>query len=192
MTYTPKNFEHSIGIPGLSEKLLRDHFMLYEGYVKNTNTIAELAKTVEPGTPQSAELRRRFGWEWDGMRLHELYFGNLTKEDTEPSVAPELMKAIDVAYGSYDAWKNDFEKAAMMRGIGWVMLVKDGETGGLFTVWVNEHDTGHLAGTTPILVLDVFEHAYMTDYGLKRADYVDVAMHAFDWRVAEERYKVGC
>ncbi|NTV44928.1 MAG: superoxide dismutase [Candidatus Yonathbacteria bacterium] len=192
MSYTAKSFEHIIGIPGLSEKLLRDHITLYEGYVKNVNTIAELAKTMEPGTPQSSEVRRRFGWEWDGMRLHELYFGNLTKEDVERSVAPELVKAIEGAFGSFDAWKTDIEKAAMMRGIGWVMLAKDTETGALFTIWVNEHDGGHLVGTTPIIVLDVFEHAYMTDYGLKRADYVDVALHAIDWRVAEERFVTSC
>ncbi|NTV22321.1 MAG: superoxide dismutase [Candidatus Yonathbacteria bacterium] len=188
MTYIPQNFEQCIGIPGLSENMLRNHFALYEGYVKNTNTIAELAKTIEPGTPQSAELRRRFGWEWDGMRLHELYFGNLTKEDVEPSSAPELMKAIEQAYGSFDAWKMDIEKAMMMRGIGWVVFAKDRETGGLFTLWINEHDGGHLVGTEPLLVLDVFEHAYMTDYGIKRADYVDVVMHAIDWRVVEERF----
>ena len=186
--YMPKNFEHIIGISGLSEALLRNHFTLYEGYVKNTNAIAELATTIELVTLPSTELRRRFGWEWNGMRLHELYFGNVTKEDVDSSSAPELVKAIESAYGSLATWKMDFEKAATMRGIGWVVLAKDGETGKLFTLWINEHDEGHLIGATPILVLDVFEHAYLTDYGLKRTDYIDVVIHAIDWRVLEKRY----
>jgi superoxide dismutase, Fe-Mn family len=192
MPYAPKNYEHIIGIPGISEKLLRDHFILYEGYVKNINALSDLLMSGEKGTPAWNEAKRRFGWEWDGMRLHELYFGNLTKEDVERTTAPELVKAITSAFGSFDAWKTDIEKTGLMRGIGWAVLVKDIETGHLVNVWVNEHDGGHLVGTTPIIVLDVFEHAYMTDYGIKRADYVDVALHAIDWRVAEERYKTSC
>ena len=77
MHYEPQDFKHLLGMPGMSDALLTNHFTLYEGYVKNVNAIGERAQTIEPGTPESAELRRRFGWEWNGMRLHELYFGNM-------------------------------------------------------------------------------------------------------------------
>jgi Fe-Mn family superoxide dismutase len=184
--YTPKDYKHLLGIPGFSDTLLSNHFTLYEGYVKNVNTIGERSKTVEPGTPESAELRRRFGWEWNGMRLHELYFDNLSKESVEPSPESPIMKAIAERFGSVEAWKEDFRAAGAMRGIGWVMLARDGER--LFNVWINEHDTGHLAGATPLLVMDVFEHAYVTDYGIKRAEYIETFFRSVDWKAVEQRF----
>lgn len=183
--YEKQDFSRLLGTPGFSDALLGDHFKLYEGYVKNVNLIAEIAKTVEPGSPESAELRRRFGWEWNGMRLHELYFGNLTKEPTVIDPSSEIARAIAGRFGTMEAWEKDFRTAGMTRGIGWVMLVRDGER--LFNVWVNEHDGGHLAGAEPLLVMDVFEHAYIRDYGLTRADYIDAFMHAIDWSIVTER-----
>jgi Fe-Mn family superoxide dismutase len=184
--YTPKDYKHLIGLPGFSDTLLLNHFTLYEGYVKNVNVIAERSKTIEPGTPESAELRRRFGWEWNGMRLHEVYFDNLTKESAEPDASSRSMQAIAERFGSMEAWEEDFRIAGAMRGIGWVMLVRDGER--LFNVWINEHDAGHLAGCTPLLVMDVFEHAYATDYGIKRAEYIEVFFRSIDWKAVERRF----
>jgi len=163
-----------------------NHFTLYEGYVKNVNVIAERSKTIEPGTPESAELRRRFGWEWNGMRLHELYFESLTKESVKPDASFRSMQAIMERFGSVEAWEKDFRAAGAMRGIGWVMLVQDGER--LFNTWINEHDMGHLAGATPLLVMDVFEHAYITDYGIKRAEYIETFFRSVDWEVVEQRF----
>ncbi len=154
--------------------------------MKNVNLIGERSKIVESGTSESAELRRRFGWEWNGMRLHELYFENLSK-DGGMSPGTKLEAKIVERFGSMKAWEEDFRAAGAMRGIGWVMLVQDGER--LFTTWINEHDGGHLAGTTPLLVLDVFEHAFMIDYGIKRADYLSAFFSAIDWSVVESRLK---
>lgn len=184
--YTPKDYKHLLGLEGFSDTLLSNHFTLYEGYVKNVNLIEERSKVIEPSMPEASELRRRFGWEWNGMRLHELYFDNLTKESAGPDAAPAVTEAIVARFGSMEAWQEDFRKAGAMRGIGWVMLVKDGER--LFNVWVNEHDMGHLAGATPLLVMDVFEHAYVTDYGIKRADYIEVFFRSIDWRAVERRF----
>lgn len=187
MTYIPKKFDHLLGLSGLSDALLTNHFALYEGYVKNTNTLLELLSAKEPGTPEYSELKRRFGWEWNGMRLHELYFGNMSKETAPISDGP-LKEKIISAYGSLENWQKDFLAAGAMRGIGWVVLTHDAESGELFNTWINEHDGGHLAGTTPLLVMDVFEHAFMLDYGTKRADYLSAFIAAIDWKAIESRF----
>ena len=185
--YQPQDFKHLLGMSGMSDALLTNHFTLYEGYVKNVNAIGERAQTLEPGTPESAELRRRFGWEWNGMRLHELYFGNLTKESSPLNAESPLAQSIVERFGSIEAWEKDFRVAGAMRGIGWVVLVRDEER--LFNVWINEHDGGHLAGAMPLLVMDVFEHAFMLDYGLKRADYIDTFFRSIDWQAVERRLR---
>lgn len=189
--YTPKNFEHLIGTPGFSDTLLKNHFTLYEGYVKNTNSVLEkleaLAKEDKRATPEYAELKRRFGWEWDGMRLHELYFGNMKNGGVALDSGGVLAAKIAKQWGSQGAWEKGFKATGAMRGIGWVILAYDKESDRLFNVWVNEHDVGHLAGATPLLVMDVFEHAFMLDYGLKRADYISAFWNAIDWTAAEKR-----
>ncbi len=183
--YQPKDFKYLLGLAGMSDALLSNHFSLYEGYVKNANALVEALSTREPGTPEYSELKRRFGWEWNGMRLHELYFGNLTKEPG--AVSEGVSEALTRSFGSVEAWEKDFRGVGAMRGIGWVVLAKDEETGNLFTVWVNEHDAGHLAGAVPIIVMDVFEHAFMLDYGLKRAEYIDTFFRSIDWKIVEHR-----
>lgn len=187
MSYATKKFDHLLGLTGLSDALLTNHFTLYEGYVKNTNALLELLKSKEPGTPEYSELTRRFGWEWNGMRLHELYFENISKTPTSLS-SGGLKEKIESTYGSLENWQKNFLAIGAMRGIGWVVLTKDTETGELFNIWVNEHDGGHLAGTTPLLVMDVFEHAFMLDYGTKRADYLSVFINAVDWKTVESRF----
>jgi len=195
--FTPKTYDALLGTAGFSDALLKNHFMLYEGYVKNTNVALEklqaLAKEDKRGSAEYAELKRRFGWEWDGMRMHELYFGNMKKGlpaqaggsvfDAESM----LGKKIAAQWGSFDEWAKGFKATGAMRGIGWVVLAHDKESDTLFNVWVNEHDVGHLVGTTPLLVMDVFEHAFMLDYGIKRADYIAAFWSAIDWSVVAGR-----
>ena len=187
--YTAKKFEHIIGTPGFSEDILSDHFTLYEGYVKNTNVFLEKMAKMDMSTPEGAEIRRRFGWEYNGMKLHELYFGNITKDAEELDSESIIGQRLTEEYGSLETWEKDFRTAGSARGIGWVILSEDPDTGGLLNTWVNEHDTGHCAGATPLLVMDVFEHAYLKDYGLKRAEYIDAFMKAIDWRVVERRMR---
>jgi Fe-Mn family superoxide dismutase len=160
---------------GFSETLLTNHFTLYQGYVTNTNklldTLGQMGKDGKIGTPEYSELKRRMGFEWDGMRLHEYYFGNLGgKGDLAQSA--KLRDKVAQEFGSYEAWEADFRGTGAMRGIGWTILYQDNAAGRLINQWINEHETGHLAGCTPVLVMDVFEHAFMIDYGLKRADYI--------------------
>lgn len=188
MTYEQKDFEHLKGLAGFSDALLDLHFTLYAGYVKNTNLLIDKLSEAKYGTPEHVEMQRRFGWEWNGMRLHELYFGNLSKDATSATDAPKLKECIEKIYGSVEKWEEDFRACGAMRGIGWVILAHDEESGELFTTWINEHDLGHLAGATPIIVMDVFEHAFITEYGLDRAAYMNAFFGGLDWRVLEERF----
>lgn len=184
--YSPQDFSNLIGLPGMSDTLLKNHFALYQGYVTNTNKLIDLMKTKEPGSPEFSELHRRFAWEWNGMRLHELYFGNMTKGGV--ALSDRILKQkIDSTWGSFENWQKEFLGIGAMRGIGWVILAHDKKDGKLFNVWINEHDVGHLAGATPLLVMDVFEHAFMIDYGLKRADYINVFVDSIDWHMVESR-----
>jgi Fe-Mn family superoxide dismutase len=191
MTYEPKNYTHLLGMNGFSDDLLKNHFALYEGYVKNTNTLQEKIQgfigETSP-TAERAELQRRFGWEYNGMRLHELYFENLTRDKTN-APSSELIHSIENHFGSFEKWKNDFSQIGLMRGIGWVLLVQDDE-GALRNIWINEHDVGLLALHTPLLVMDVFEHSYMLDYHLKRSPYIDAFLAHIDWEVIDKRHHV--
>jgi len=188
MAFKAKKFSTLLGLQGFSDEILTTHFGLYEGYVKNTNTLLELLDKKEPGTVEYSELQRRFGWEWNGMRLHELYFSNLTKTPKSLSEGNKIKKAIKKIYGSFENWRKNFIAVGTMRGIGWVLLYYDPATKELFNIWINEHDTGHLSGATPLLVMDVFEHAYMHDYGTARADYIEAFFKAIDWGKVVERF----
>lgn len=187
MAYEAKNFESLLGTKGFSDQLLKNHFTLYQGYVTNTNKVADtlsaMAKEGKTGTPEYAELKRRFGWEFNGMRLHEYYFDNMTKGGKEIDKNTNLYKKIVADFGSYETWEKDFKATGAMRGIGWVILYYDGTEGRLFNTWINEHDVGHLSGAKPLIVMDVFEHAYMIDYQLKKADYIEAFFKAIDWTI---------
>jgi superoxide dismutase, Fe-Mn family len=188
--YAPQDFSKLKGMPGFSDKALDLHFTLYQGYVKNTNLLLDqiqyLAAENQTQNPAYAELKRRLGWEFDGMRLHELYFGNLGGKEALKKDSP-LMKRLEENFGSYDKWAADFKATGAMRGIGWVVLYEDPKSGRLINVWINEHDVGHLAGGNPLLVMDVFEHAYLPDYGLKRGDYIQAFFQNINWPAVEAR-----
>ncbi len=192
MAYTAKDYSKLIGTAGFSETLLKNHFTLYQGYVTNTNKVldglAQMAKDGKAGTPEYAEMKRRLGWEFDGMRLHEYYFENLGGK-TPLSPGGKLAKKMIESFGSVDAWEKDFRATGAMRGIGWTVLYEDAASGKLINFWIKEHDGGHPAGARPLLVMDVFEHAFLTDYGLKRADYIEAFFKAIDWTAVEARSK---
>lgn len=191
--FTAKDYSRLIGMPGFSETLLNNHFTLYQGYVKNSNTLddtlTELRKSGKGSDPGFAELKRRFGWEFNGMRLHEYYFENLG--GNQPiNKDGRLASRIHQDFGGFDEWVQDFKSVGAMRGIGWAIMYQDLVNGRLLNFWINEHDAGHPAGCAPILIMDVFEHAFMTDYGLKRADYINAFFQNIDWNSAEQRLQM--
>jgi len=186
--YSPKNYGNLIGMEGFSETLFRNHFTLYEGYVNNTNKIFELLNGNTRNGLEYSELKRRLGFEFDGMRLHEYYFENLGGKAPLDKSGALARKLVEV-FVSYDAWEQDFRNTGAMRGIGWAILYQDTTNGLLFNQWINEHEVGHPAGCKPLLVMDVFEHAYMIDYGLKRADYINSFFKNVNWKTVEGRAK---
>lgn len=190
--YQAQDYSRLLGMEGLSDQLLNNHFTLYQGYVKNTNTLLEkldsMLKADQVTSPEYAELSRRFGWEFNGMRLHEYYFENISKTPATHDASSALMQKMVAEFGSHEMWEKDFRAVGAMRGIGWTVLYYDPQGDKLLNVWINEHDVGHLAGCVPLLVMDVFEHAFMIDYGLKRADYIAAFFNAIDWAVVEKRF----
>ncbi len=190
MTYQSKDYNRLLGMEGFSDTLLKNHFTLYQGYVTNTNKLMEalnqLLKEGKAGTPEYAELKRRLGWEFNGMRLHEYYFENLGGK-AGINKGGKLYQKLVESFGSYEAWEKDFRATGSMRGIGWAVLYQDIPSGKFINFWINEHDVGHPAGGMPILIMDVFEHAFMIDYGLKRADYIEAFFRNINWAEVEKR-----
>lgn len=187
--YGPKDYSRLLGSTGFSDDLLRTHFSLYEGYVQNTNKAMRMLREGRLDPYVEGEVRRRFVWEFNGMRLHEVFFGGLRGGGSDlPEDAP-LRDAVQAEFGGWDAWLERFRQIGTTRGIGWVALQYDGVQDRLLNTWINEHDAGVLAGSEPVLLLDVFEHAYMRDFGTDRRAYMDAYFDAVDWRAADQRFR---
>jgi Fe-Mn family superoxide dismutase len=193
MPYITKDYTKLIGMQGFSETLLKNHFTLYQGYVTNTNKVLDsldqMLKDNKIGMPEFSELKRRLGWEFNGMRLHELYFDNLGGKSPLNKNGKLAQKLVD-NFGSIENWEKDFKATGSMRGIGLCVLYQDTSDGRLINFWINEHDVSHPAGCNPLLIMDVFEHAYLTDYGLKRADYIEAFMKNANWSLVENRIEL--
>jgi Fe-Mn family superoxide dismutase len=193
--YKPKSFPLS-RLTGISDKTLEMHFKLYEGYVKETNRLTErIAEFLRDGQvdqeemPAYAELTRRLGFEYNGMVLHELYFGNMCRGGGgDPKPASPLRAAVESSHGTWDIWKTDFVSIGKMRGVGWAVCSQNPETGRLLNHWITLHETGNVAGFHPILVMDVWEHAFLLDYApADRAKYIEAFFANIDWAAAEAR-----
>lgn len=184
--YEEKKF--NIGeLDGISAKQIEEHLKLYAGYVKNANALMEKIAELKKGDgPAPAELRRRFGFEFNGMRLHEYYFEQFGKSE---SGGEKLKDALVEQYGSYDAWAEDFKAVGKLRGVGWALLVQDERTGHLHNTWVSDHEVGHLGGQKILLAMDVWEHAFLLDYlPSGRGDYIEAFFRNLDWSVIEGRF----
>lgn len=193
--YKPKQFDLS-GLNGISDKTLELHFKLYEGYVKETNNLTErISRFLEDGKvdqdemPAYSELTRRLGFEYNGMVLHEYYFGNMRRQGTgDPAKDSNFMKAATESFGSYDTWKADFVGIGKMRGVGWAMCYQNPANGRLSNHWITLHETGNVSGFTPVLVMDVWEHAFLLDYmPAERPKYIEAFFSNIDWDAVEGR-----
>ena len=193
--YQPKQFDLS-GLNGISDKTLELHFKLYEGYVKETNNLTErISKFLADGKvdqdemPAYSELTRRLGFEYNGMVLHEYYFGNMRRQGTgDPAKGSNFIKAAEESFGSYDTWKADFVGIGKMRGVGWAMCYQNPANGRLSNHWITLHETGNVSGFTPVLVMDVWEHAFLLDYmPAERPKYIEAFFSNIDWDAVERR-----
>ena len=194
-TYTAKSFDLS-DLTGISNETLAMHFKLYEGYVTNTNVLNQrIADLIGSGTldpTQSAafsELKRRFGFEYNGMVLHEYYFENMQKHGTgDPSTGDQFVNAATDSFGDYDVWKADFVNTGKMRGVGWAAVYQDPSNGAISNHWINLHETGNVAGYKPILIMDVWEHAFIKDYApVDRPKYIEAFFANINWDVVNSR-----
>lgn len=181
-------------LSGISNEQLEYHYKLYEGYVKNTNTlndrIYELVSQGQTGTPEYNEIKRRFGFEYSGMRLHEFYFSNMKANGGQLPQDSKLYKKIVEDFGSYENFVADYQATGTMRGIGWVITYQDPCSGRLQTFWIGDHENGHPAGFMPILVMDVWEHAFTVDYKpTEKKKYIDAFFENINWAEAESRLK---
>jgi Fe-Mn family superoxide dismutase len=191
--YKARQFNLS-GLAGISDQTLEVHFKLYEGYVKNTNLINEkLAEIGLAGIDKNqlvfSELKRRLGFEYNGMVLHEYYFENLKKGGGgEPDQKSELHKAIASSFGSFDDWKKDYAAVGNMRGVGWAICYQDPVNSRLSNHWITLHEEGNIAGFNPVLVMDVWEHAFLLDYKpADRPKYIEAFFSNVDWSAVDKR-----
>ena len=196
-SYKARQFNLS-GLEGISDQTLEMHFKLYEGYVKETNNLTEKisefirdAKVDQEEMPAYSELTRRIGFEYNGMVLHEYYFDNLTSGGTgDPDRTTQFAKVAESTFGSYEIWKADFVGIGKMRGVGWAICYQNPANGRLSNHWISLHETGNVAGFDPILVMDVWEHAYLLDYKpAERPKYIEAFFSNIDWSVVEKRLK---
>jgi superoxide dismutase, Fe-Mn family len=189
MTYQAQEHLKPRGLTGISDQQIEQHWHLYETYVKNTNELLEEIETAQHGSRVWGELKRRLGFEFNGMVLHEYYFANLSAGATL-SPGSELATALAEGWGDIPKWREDFAQTAALHGVGWVILYNDPLDGGLFNWWVSDHEVNHPAGLHPVLVLDVFEHAWMVDYGAgEKEKYVKAFLENVSWEVVEQRFK---
>jgi Fe-Mn family superoxide dismutase len=193
--YKPKSFDLS-GLNGISDETLEMHFKLYQGYVKETNRLSELiaafladGKVDQEEMPAYSELSRRRGFEYNGMVLHELYFGNMRRGGaSEPSARSSFRRAAESSFGSWDIWKADFVGIGKMRGVGWAICYQDPSVERLSNHWISLHEIGTVAGFRPTLVMDVWEHAFLLDYKpSERAKYIDAFFSNIAWEAVEGR-----
>ena len=195
--YPEVDFSKVRGLSGISDNQIAEHLKLYAGYVKRTNALTEkLYALCSEGKatgadPVYAELTRRLGFEYNGKVLHEYYFGNLAAgAQAEPPAGGKLRKAIEESFGKYETWLADFRAIATMPGIGWAVASQDPSTGWISNHWITLHETNHVAGFQPLLVLDGWEHAFMRDYqATERGKYVEAFFKNIDWAAVEKRLR---
>ena len=197
-SYKARQFNLS-GLKGISDQTLEMHFKLYEGYVNETNKLTDrIAEFIKDGNvdqeemPAYSELTRRLGFEYNGMVLHEYYFDNLLSGGGtgDPATSSQFVRTAESSFGSYEIWKADFVGIGKMRGVGWAICYQNPTNGRLSNHWITLHETGNVAGFIPILVMDVWEHAFLLDYKpAERPKYIEAFFSNIAWGTVEDRLK---
>lgn len=191
MQFTTKTFNIP-ALKGISVKNIEEHMKLYAGYVKNANLVlekvAELKKDAEKNAYLLGEVNRRFGFEYNGMRNHEVYFSSFEGGPKSLSDGP-LMNMIIETWGSYEAWLAEFKSIALTRGIGWAMLYHDRKENRLLNAWVDEQHLGQLQDCTLVLALDMWEHSYVADYQPSgKKQYTEDFFANLNWERVKENF----
>jgi len=192
-TFIPKTFSIP-ALKGISAKNIEEHLKLYAGYVKNSNLVQEKIEELKKDNEKNAyvlgELNRRFSFEYNGMRNHEVYFASLEGSAT-PLSNGALNKMIAETWGSFEAWLAEFKALGMTRGIGWAMLYHDPRENRLLSAWVDEQHLGLLQGCIVILAMDMWEHSYVADYQPSgKKSYIEDFFANLNWSAVEKNLKV--
>lgn len=187
--FESKQFSSISGLPGLSEKMMSEHYKLYEGYVKKANEIMDKLQTTDKATANASysdlrALKLGASFAIGGIKSHELYFGHLTAEEQKPEKL--LHELIVKNFGSYENWETDLKQTGIAAR-GWVWTAYDWDTKTLFNYLGDTHDTFPIWNATPLIALDVYEHAYFIDYGVSRADYIKAFVKNLNWQFIEDR-----
>lgn len=186
--------EQQFSIPdliGISKKTIEEHVKLYAGYVKNANSIVEKMAVLDSENDAYivGELFRRFSFEYNGMRNHEVYFSLFEGGAQSFNTESALGKRITDLFGTYETFLKEFTGLATTRGIGWAVLWYDKKADALLTSWVDEQHLGQLQGCTPIVALDMWEHSYVADYQPSgKKQYVHDFFANLNWNVAEKYF----
>ena len=203
-TYTPRTFVSKVypeqpfvlqGLEGISDGQIQEHLRLYAGYVKQVNLLNEELATMtgrgqaEVKNPEFMDLTRHLGFEYNGMILHECYFSNLCPAaEPKPPSGSGLATALADSFGSVEQWMAAFQAIGATRGVGWVILFQDPATSWLTNHWITLHHEGVPVGFKPLLVMDVWEHAFVPDYkATERGKYIEAFFRNIDWKVVERR-----
>jgi superoxide dismutase, Fe-Mn family len=188
------------GLVGISDRTLEMHLKLYKGYVQGVNQLTtQIGERLKDGRIDHeemsaySELTRRLGFEHNGMVLHEYYFENLHNGVTKkPDQGSPFLKATEYSFGTYDMWKLDFTSVGKMRGVGWAVCSLNPASRRLSNHWISLHEHGHVAWFIPLLVMDVWEHAYLLDYKpAERASYIEAFFANIAWKAVEKRLQLS-
>lgn len=193
MTYKEQQFD-ILKLSGISEKQIETHLELYAGYVKHVNLIREKIHELENADKEKneyiiTELRRRFSFEFDGMRMHEYYFESFEGGEKKVNQDSELVKALVEKYGSWESFIEHFKIVGKSRGVGWAVLYWDHIARTPHTAWTSNHELGTLAGLPILLAMDMWEHAFMVDYlPSEKSKYIDAFLKNVNWSVVENKF----
>lgn len=177
---------------GMSAKSIEEHIKLYSGYVKNANAIVERMATIdsEKDLYVLGELFRRFSFEYNGMRNHEVYFSSFEGGATPLNPESALGKTLIGLFGNYETFVREFTSLAVTRGIGWAVLWYDRKEKKVLASWVDEQHLGQLNGCEMIIGLDMWEHSYVADYHPSgKKQYVEDFFKNLNWSVVEKRFE---
>ncbi|MDO8650330.1 MAG: superoxide dismutase [Candidatus Berkelbacteria bacterium] len=188
--YEAKKFESIRVLNGISEKTMTEHYKLYEGYVKKYNEITEKLRSVDLESANQTfsdirSLKVDLTFALGGVKNHEIYFGHLGGKGGQPS--GKLLEQIKKDFGSLESWQKDL-KATGMAARGWAWLAWDWKMEKLFNLIGDAQNTFLVWDCSPLVALDVYEHAYYLDFATKRAEYIDKFFENLDWSVIEKHF----
>ena len=191
-SFATRTFDLS-NVQGLSKEALDLHLSLYEGYVKEANSLLQWMHAPPREAPSIAErlqadgLARRFAFERNGMVLHELFFGALRGKNGPPAANGAFVAAASRSFGAFEIWRNHAMHLGQTRGVGWVLTVQSPD--GVFrNIWQDDHTRGMPVDSKIVLALDLWEHAFLLDFKpSQRSEYLTTVLDNVDWRVVESR-----